>query len=104
MNRRRRYDDFKKAGRYVIDKAGDKPAVRQFRNRPKRSDVDCNRRARIGDRFGLEFHSPGFENSRQQRRVASQTRDAAIGVLKHDEAKLPAASRNLSGNLTDSSK
>jgi hypothetical protein len=27
---------------------------------------------------------------------------AAIGVVKYDQLKLPAASRNLSGNLSDS--
>src|ERR1700722_7714622 len=54
-NRRWRYDDFNKSGRHVIDEAGDKPVGRQCRNRPERSDVDCNRGARIGDRFGLKF-------------------------------------------------
>ncbi len=101
-NRRWRYDDFNKPGRHVIDEAGDKPVARQCRNRPERSDVDCNRRARIGDRFGLEFRFLDLKIARQQRRVASEARDAAIGVLKYDEVKLPAASRNLSGNLTDS--
>jgi hypothetical protein len=42
--------------------------------------------------------------TRQQRRIASEARDAAIGVLKYDEVKLPAASRNLFGNLTDGSE
>jgi hypothetical protein len=39
---------------------------------------------------------------RQLGGIAGKASDAAIGVLKHDEVKLPAASRNLSGNLTDS--
>jgi len=34
--------------------------------------------------------------------VVQKASDAAIGVLKYDDVKLPAASRNLSGNLTDS--
>jgi hypothetical protein len=39
---------------------------------------------------------------RQHGRVAREPSDAAIGVLKYDEVKLPAASRNLAGNLADS--
>jgi hypothetical protein len=39
---------------------------------------------------------------RQQGGVARKASDAAIGVVKHDDVKLPAASRNLFGNLTDS--
>src|SRR5580700_10498246 len=104
MNRRWRYDDFNNPGRHVIDEAGDKPVARQRRNRPQRSDVDCNRRSGIGDRFGLEFRFLDLKITRQKCRVASEARDAAIGVLKYDEVKLPAASRNLSGNLTDSSE
>jgi hypothetical protein len=38
----------------------------------------------------------------QQGWVAYKASDAAIGVMKHDDVKLNAASRNLSGNLTDS--
>jgi hypothetical protein len=33
---------------------------------------------------------------RQHGRVAGKTSDAAVGVLKYDDVKLPAASRNLS--------
>ena len=77
-NWRWRYDDFNKPGRHVIDEAGDKPVDPQCRNRPERSDVDCNRRARIGDRFGLEFRFLDLKIARQQRRVASEARDAAI--------------------------
>jgi hypothetical protein len=92
-NRRWRYDDFNNSGRHVIDEAGDEPVARQCRNRPERSDVDYNRGARIPDRFGLEFRFLDLKIARQKCRVASEARDAAIGVLKYDEVKLPAASR-----------
>jgi hypothetical protein len=39
---------------------------------------------------------------RQHGGVARKASDAAIGVLKYDDVKLKAASRNLSGNHTDS--
>jgi len=42
--------------------------------------------------------------ARQQWRVAREGRDATIGMLKYGWVKLPAVSRNLSGNLTDSSE
>src|SRR5580700_11399958 len=103
-NRRWRYDDFNNSGRHVIDEAGDEPVARQCRNRPERSDVDYNRGARIPGRFGLEFRFLDLKIARQKCRVASEARDAAIGVLKYDEVKLPAASRDLSGNLTNSSE
>src|SRR5580692_9519087 len=38
---------------------------------------------------------------RQHGRVAGQASDAAVGVLKYDDVKFPAASWNLSGNLAD---
>ena len=40
----------------------------------------------------------------QQRWVVGEARDAAIGVLKYYKVELPDASRNRSGNLTDSSE
>jgi hypothetical protein len=39
---------------------------------------------------------------RQHGGVARKASDAAIGVLKYDEVKLPASSGNLSGNRTNS--
>lgn len=41
---------------------------------------------------------------RQDSRVDRKPRDAAIGVLKYHDVKLPTASRYLFGNLTDSSE
>ena len=96
-----RYDDLNQSGRHVIDKAGDKPLARQCGNRPQQSNVDRNRRAGIGDRFFLEFPFLYLKIVRQHGGVARKARDAAIGVLKYDDVTLPAASRNLSGNLTD---
>ena len=40
--------------------------------------------------------------ARQHGGIAGEASDAAIGVLKYDDVKLPAASRDLSGNLSDS--
>jgi hypothetical protein len=93
-NRRRRYDN--------LNQAGDKPLARQSRNRPEQSNVDGDSRARIGDRFCLEFTFLYLKKVRQHARVACKASDAAIGVMKYDEVKLTAASRNLSGNLADS--
>src|SRR5580692_450087 len=47
---------------------------------------------------GYQQHPPRW-SSLLRRAPASEARDAAISVLKYDEVKLPAASRNLSGNL-----
>ncbi len=101
-NWRWRYDDLNKSGRHVIYEAGDKPLARQCGNRPKRSSVDSNRRARIGDGLCLEFRLLYLKIMREHSGVAHKPSDAAIGVLKYDDVKLPAASRNLSGDLTDS--
>ena len=49
--------------------------------------------------FGLEFPFLYLKIARQHGGIARKASDAAIGVLKYDEVKLPAASRNLSGNL-----
>ena len=73
-----------------------------MRNRPKQSNVDGNRCAGIGDRFCLEFPFLDLKILRQHGGVARKASDAAIGVLKYDDVKLSAASRNLSGNLADS--
>ena len=64
------------------------------RNRPERSDVHGNSRAGIADRFCLEFAFLYLKIVRQLGGVAGKPSDAAIGVMKHDEVKLPAASRN----------
>jgi hypothetical protein len=101
-NRRWRYDDLNKSGRHVIDEAGDKPLARQCGNHPEQSNVDGNRRTGIGDRFCLEFPFLYLKIVRQHCGVARKAGDAAIGVVKYDDVKLPAASRNLFGNLTDS--
>jgi hypothetical protein len=103
-DRRWRYDDLNTSRRYVIDEAGEKPLARQCRNRTERSDVEGNRRAGIGDRFCLEVSFRYLKIARKHRGVAGKASNAAIGVLKNDEVKLPAASRSLSGNLTDSPK
>src|SRR5215472_16486351 len=54
-NRCRRYDDFDKPGRHVIEETGDQPVARQCRNGAQGRDVDRNSRARIGHRFALKF-------------------------------------------------
>jgi hypothetical protein len=41
---------------------------------------------------------------RQQGWIPGEARNAAVGVLQYDQVKLPAASRNFSGNLPDSSE
>ena len=46
--------------------SGNKPLARQCRNRPERSNVHCDRRAGIGDRFGLEFLILYLKITRQQ--------------------------------------
>lgn len=81
-NRRWRYDDLYKSGRDVVDEAGNKPLARQCRNRPERSNVHGDRRAGIGDRFGLEFLDLYLKVARQQGWVLGEARHAAIGVLK----------------------
>src|SRR5271155_5125940 len=103
-NRRWRHDDLHKCGRDVVDEAGNKPLVRQCGNRSERSNVHGDRRAGIGDRFGLDFLVLYLKIARQQGWVVGEARDATIGVLKYDEVELSAASRNRSGNLTDSSE
>jgi len=67
-----------------------------------KSNIDGNRRAGIGDRFFLELAFLYLKIVRQHGGVASKPSDAAIGVLKYDDVKLPATSRNLSGNFSDS--
>ena len=104
MNRSWRYHDLDKSGRHVVDEARYKPRARQCGNRPERSNVESDCRPRIGDRFCLEFAFLYLKIVRQLVGVAGEASDATIGVLKHDEVKLPAASRNLSGNLTDSAE
>src|SRR5271154_5125531 len=103
-NRRWRYDDLYKSGRDVVDEARNKPLARQCRNRPERSNVHGDRRAGIGDRFGLEFLVRYLKIARQQGWVVGEARDAAIGMVKYYQVELPAASRNRAGNLTDSSE
>jgi len=104
MNGRWWYDDFNKSSRHIINEAGDKPFARQCGNRAERSNVDGDRRAGIGDRFCIEFRLLYLKIVRQHSGVARKASHAAIGVLKYDDVKLPAASRNLSGDLTDSSE
>src|SRR5580692_5580063 len=101
-NPRWRYDDLNKSGRHVIDKAGDEPVSRQCGNRPEQSNVDGNRRLGIGDRFCRKLPFPYLKIARQHGGIAGEASNPAIGVLEYDDVKLPAASRNLSGNLTDS--
>ncbi len=55
----------------------------------------------IGDRFCFESRFLYLEIVRQLGGVARKPSDAAIGVLKHDQVKLPAASGNLSRDLAD---
>jgi hypothetical protein len=57
---------------------------------------------RIGDRFLFKFRFVYLKIVRQHGGVARKASDAAIGVLKNYEVELPAPSRNLSSNLTDS--
>ena len=101
-NRRRGYYDLNKSGCHVIDEAGDEPLGRQCGNRPERCHVDGNGCAGIGDRFCLEFRFLYLKIVRQHGGVAHKASDTTIGVLKHDDVKFTAASRNLPGNLTDS--
>jgi hypothetical protein len=54
--------------------------------------------------FCLEFPFLYLKIVRQHGGVAREASDTAIGVLKYDNMKLPAASRNRFGNLTDSSE
>jgi hypothetical protein len=56
---------------------------------------------RISDRFCLEFPFLYLKVARQHGGIADKASDAAIGVVEYDDVKLPATSRNLSGNLTD---
>ncbi len=104
MNWRRWHDDFNQSGRHVINETGDKPLTRQCGNRSERSNVDGNRRARIGDYFCSKFGFLYLKIARQSVGVAGKTSNAAIGMLKYDDVKISAASRNLSSNLTDSPK
>jgi hypothetical protein len=78
------------------------PSTRQCGNRPQHSNVEGDRRPRISDRFCLDFVFLYLKIVRQLGNVAGKASDAAIGVLKHDQVKLAAASGDLSGNLTDS--
>jgi hypothetical protein len=52
--------------------------------------------------FVLSSPSRYLKIARQDGGVVQKANDAAIGVLKYDDVKLTAASRDLSGNLTDS--
>jgi hypothetical protein len=70
----------------------------------EQSNVGGDRCARISDRFGFEFPFLYLKIVRQHCRIARKASDTAVRVLKHDEVKLPAASSNLSGNLSDSSE
>src|SRR5271165_3282372 len=97
-----RYDDFNESGRHVIDEAGDKPRSRQCGNRPEQSYVDGNRSVGVSDCFRLDFPFLYLKIVRQLGGVARKASDSAIGVVKYDEVKLPAAASNLSENLTDS--
>jgi hypothetical protein len=101
-NRRWRHDHLNKSGRHIINEAGDQPLGRERGNCPERSNVDSNRGARIGDGFCLESLFLCLKIVHQQGGLARKPSHAAIGVLKYDDVKLPAASRNPSGNLTDS--
>ena len=67
----------------------------------ERSNVDGDRRPRIGDRFCLEFPFLYLKIVRQLGGVPGKASDATVCVVKHDEVKLSAASGSLSGNLTD---
>ena len=51
---------------------------------------------RIGDRFCLDFPFLYLKIVRELGGVAREAGDAAIGVVKHDQVKLPAAAGNLS--------
>ena len=97
-----RHDDFNTSRRHVIHEAGDEPLSWQYRNRPKHCNVGGNCSAGIGDRFRLKFPFLYLKVVRQHGGIASKASHAAIGVLEHDDVKLPAASRNFSGNFTDS--
>jgi hypothetical protein len=65
---------------------------------PARSAATSTATAVRGSETNLALSSGKI--ARQQCRVAREARDATVGMLKHDKVKLPAASRNLSGNLT----
>ena len=80
------------------------PCSRQGGNCAEQSDIDGNRSVRIGDRFCLDFPFLYLKIVREFGGVAREAGDAAIGVVKHDQVKLPAAASNLSENLTDSSE
>jgi hypothetical protein len=67
-------------------------------------NVNGDRRAGIGDCFSLEFPFLDLKVVRQHGGVAGKASYAAIGVVKHDEVKLPVASWIFSGNLADSSE
>jgi hypothetical protein len=56
-NRRWRYYDLTKSSRHVIDDPGYKPRTLQSGNRPEQSNIDGNRRSRIGDAFALKSPS-----------------------------------------------
>jgi len=100
--RRWRDNDFNKPGRHVIDKTGNQPLARQCRNRPEQCNVDGDCCVRIGDRFLLKFRFVYLKIVRQHGGVARKASDAAIGVLKNYHVELPAPSRTLPSNLTDS--
>jgi hypothetical protein len=90
------------SGRHVIDKAGEKPLAWQRGNRTQQGNVDRDRRVRIEERFCLEVSLLYLKIMRQHGGIARKASNAAIGVVKYDEVKLTAASRKLSGNLTNS--
>ena len=96
------YNDLDKSCPHIVDEAGDKPPPRQCGSRPEQSDVGGNGRTRIGDRFCLQFPFLHFKIARQHGGLFGEVRDTAIGMLEDDEMKLPATSRNRSGNLADS--
>jgi hypothetical protein len=104
MNGRWWYDDFNKSSRHIINEARDKPFAEQCGNRAERSSVDGDRRAGMCDRFCLESRFLYLKIVRQPGGVSRKASDAAISVLQYDDVKLPAASRNLSGDLVDSSE
>jgi hypothetical protein len=64
-------------------------------------NVDGNRRSKIGDGFCLEYLLRYLKIVRQHGGFACKPSDAASGVLKYDDVKLPAASGNVSGSLAD---
>jgi hypothetical protein len=99
-----RHDDLNKSGCHVVDESRYKPFTRQGRDRPKRSNVRGNRGSGISDRFSRQFPFRYLKIVRQHCGIARKASDAAIGVLKYDEVKFTAATRNLPGNFTNSPK